>query len=210
MELKSGAILQLESNKLKKRVFSKLIGAKEGKYYIISSPKISDQSHSETDIESNFPPNSKLILRSLYGGAVYGFESTIIKIIHDPDILIFIEYPDEIEIYNLRKEKRIVVNIPAKIIISNENYTGTLTNLSNDGCLVCIDSNIQKLKQILTIDKLIYIKFTDPQSAIKYEIDCIIKNKNMENGKLEVGFSFDEMDISLRTQINQLINKINQ
>jgi hypothetical protein len=208
MELKSGAILQVESDKLEKRIFFKLIGIREGKYLIISSPKITNKNHLKSDVDSNFPLNSKLILRSLSGGTIYGFESTVIKVIHEPDVLIFIEYPNEIEIYNLRKEKRVKINIPAKVIISKKSYSVTMINLSNNGCLINIDSNNQDIQDMLSTAKLIFIKFTDPNSSTKYEIDCKVQNKNMANGILEVDFSFDEMDINLRTKINQLISHI--
>ena len=79
---------------------STVVGMEADEYLIIKSPK------AFVAIKHKCVPGSEMIVRYLYKGTVYGFQTKLIEYITSPTKLFFLDYPRIIEHHDLRQEKR--------------------------------------------------------------------------------------------------------
>lgn len=111
-------------------------GCKENSYIILDYPL------NPGGTPLNLKELLRCVVRFLFQGKVYGFQSEIQKIARYPYPFIFINYPREIDCINLRKTSRIPLRIPVvycrePIASSPAGYpTGYLLDLSDNGCLL--------------------------------------------------------------------------
>lgn len=96
-------LLALETTKSKWTTM--VIGARPGRYLVVEMPKVGGapvKLDEGTRWSANF----------IYKGAVYSFNTVVLGYTYRLAPLLFLHYPLEVEISNLRLEKRYPVNIP--------------------------------------------------------------------------------------------------
>ncbi len=83
------------------------------------------------------------VVRFLDQGVMFGFQSTVEHISFHPTPVIYIAYPDQVERVNLRKEKRVKVNLAAELryLAGDEakSVPGRIADVSYSGCRVMVD-----------------------------------------------------------------------
>ncbi len=116
------------------KVSSKILGWQHPHFLLIQMPYY--RGH-----PLNLKTGQECILRYLMDGNLYGFKTEVLKIQFDPAPLLFLKYPNKVENLQLRKEERIAVNIPVKIIYEQEGAKpviseGIMRDISRSGCRI--------------------------------------------------------------------------
>lgn len=142
--------------------------------------------------------NEEIIVRYFNEGIVYGFKSNLINYLNKPEPLLFITYPSNIEIMELRKNKRVNCNIPAKIYIEDQDYQGLILDISIQGCRIFIDglkkSEMNKFVQEGPIN--LDLSLLTEQANVR--IKGTIKNINNQQNSVFLGIQFDSQADSLK------------
>lgn len=110
-------LLALETTKSKWTTI--LIGARPGRYLIVEMPKMGGAPVKLDD-------GTKWAVNFISKGAVYSFNSEILGYTYRLVPLLFLSYPQQVEVANLRNEKRYPVNIPAisKVVLPPPDFKG--------------------------------------------------------------------------------------
>jgi hypothetical protein len=130
LAIELGTELYLDISGLGQHLKSALIGMEAGKFFIIRIP----QTVSPTAVMGALVPNTRAVVRYLYHGIVFGFETHIIQATMAPIPLLLLAYPKEIAEKNIRKFRRINCFLPAVININEQTIEGTITDISSRGC----------------------------------------------------------------------------
>ena len=101
-----------------------------GKYFIIRIPK----TVSPGTVMGALVPNTRTVVRYVYQGIVFGFETYIIQAIVAPIPFLLLAYPREFAEKNIREFRRINCFLPAVVTIDQQTIEGTITDISNRGC----------------------------------------------------------------------------
>lgn len=128
-----GTDLLLESNTSTQSTSSQLIGMQVGKYLIV---QLSDHQWVQNRVSQGDTLQAKYILAD----DVFGFNTKVMRMIKDPDLLLFLEYPAKVNSCNVRSDKRVECFLPVKITMDNLNIEGIITNISKNGCLCSVDN----------------------------------------------------------------------
>lgn len=170
---------------------TELIGYSNNNFLIILSPLI-------PGIRQKVLENREITVRYFSEGTVYGFRSSLITYLSKPEPILFISYPTNVEIMELRKNRRINCNIPAKIYHQDQDYQGLILDISIQGCRIFIDglkkSEINKFEQ----DTPIYLVLSMLAEKDNVQIKGIIKNVNNQQNSLFLGIQFDSQSESLK------------
>ena len=129
-----GTDLLLESRTSGQSAATQLIGMQVGQYLIVH---ISDLQWVRNLISVNDSLHAKYILAD----DMFRFETTILKILDEPDNLLFLDYPQEVKNYNVRSNQRIECFLSVKIAMENLILDGIITNISKNGCLCSVDNS---------------------------------------------------------------------
>lgn len=126
VEIPIGDVCQIQLDD--EKMFSTFRGSKEPDYALIDVPTVGGK-------PAYISFNDVFMIRFLAGGAVYGFETKIVKTYTKPFIVCVIRYPETIKTVILRKSKRIIIHLPATIETEKGSFVGAIIDLSAGGGL---------------------------------------------------------------------------
>lgn len=186
-----GMRLIVKSSCTNETVPCELIGMRCSKYLILRIM--------QEDYPVEFHRNGALLtVRYVCAGCVFDFSSRVIKLVHSPDKLFFIESQDAAENCNTRSSERIDCFVPVQLSSGETVFNATIANISTQGCLCVVDNffDISLEKQAL-----INIRFS---SGISIDGEVrFTKRQFLHN--LNIGISFRNMDNNKQKNLTELI-----
>jgi len=156
-------------------------GVKSPDYAVIDMPTIKGK-------YAYIPLNAIFLIRFLAEGAVYGFETSVIKTYSKPFPACIIEYPSSIKTVNLRKSRRITTLLPATIETKDGSFDGAIIDLSEGGGLF---SALAMANGAAKAGGECLLSATLPSGEKVEKLSChLCSIKNLE-GKTLVGLRFE-------------------
>lgn len=76
----------------------------------------------------------QVVVRYLHEGTVVGFRSYVLNMVKEPERLLFIAYPNEVQEYALRRANRIKCTLPCQLFVQGEQHAAVVADLSETGC----------------------------------------------------------------------------
>ncbi len=193
-DLDIGIQIQLKVEGIAYPLQSYVVGMEHSDYLIIKAPK------SFTSIKFKLVPGAEIIVRYLYHGTVYGFQTKLIEIIQSPFRLLFLQYPKIIEHHELRHHRRVESYLPAKMQINDHpELSSTIIDVSENGCRCLIKTN-QDTPSI-HIDDQASILCQFPGIDGSHLVVGSVKNISRSRRELYLGIEF----IAVESRIHELI-----
>jgi hypothetical protein len=153
---------------------SEFVGMEMGEYLIITFPRPFQ------NIKHKLFRGNLITIKYIFNGKVYAFQAKLIDTIMSPKKLLLIEYPNIIELHDLRSRKRLDCFIPTKIRQKNHEHKGAILDIDNRGCRwhtkVLMNAS---LLSTLVVGQEITLVCQFP--GIAGELEVIGKLKNTEN-----------------------------
>ncbi|PWG64274.1 PilZ domain-containing protein [Sediminicurvatus halobius] len=75
-----------------------------------------------------------LLVRCLYDGIIYGFRTTITRLLTEPDYLLFVLYPHTVEQVSVRQYPRLPCALPCDIDLAGAAQQALMLDISAAGC----------------------------------------------------------------------------
>jgi c-di-GMP-binding flagellar brake protein YcgR len=112
---------------------ARIIGAKAGDYVLITEPTVRINERVAAVLDKDF------LCSYFCDGNLYIFHSRCRRYMTD-DVMC-IEYPREVEVRQIRKDRRIKVNIETKLVVSDtaQSFLVDLADISRGGCRVILN-----------------------------------------------------------------------
>ncbi|MDN4502165.1 flagellar brake protein [Alteromonadaceae bacterium BrNp21-10] len=174
---------------LRDRFKSHLIGTKDGHYMVIEQPDSKKYGYIRDQLVDGQP----LIVRTICEkttGECLGFRTTVQGISNHPYKLLFISYPDDVQMRELRREKRKGFRIPAAIYLTqNGNHMkGIVTDISAGGCRFefKVGETVRGIKQ-----DHIYIELEHPETKDMVEVHSRVCSQRKELNVISIGLAFE-------------------
>ena len=164
---------------------SMVVGMEPDEYLIIKSPK------SIASIKHKCVPGSEMVVRYLYNGTVYGFQTKLIEYITSPIKLFFLEYPRIIEHHDLRQEKRFPCHFPARLKLRDAREVASIiTDISQSGCRCLVDMERNHGMNMPHIDDKISFACQFPGVQGAYVIAGTVRNISKARSEIVLGVEF--------------------
>lgn len=167
-----------------------LVGIKAGAYLILEMPHL----HQFSKLRDQLRMGQPLIIRTICEkttGECLGFHTQVIGVSRIPFQVLFVAYPQEMEIRALRTEKRQQTAIPAMMSKQegSEQMPGTITDLSAGGCCfeLMVDDSVIRIKA-----KTLYLRYRDPVTNVEHLRLSRVCSQRKEGNRIAIGFSFAE------------------
>ena len=175
-----GTALLIETGKL--ALSTKLIGMKVGAYLIV------DVSGSEADILA-LPKKEKVQVRYV-NQSVFHFSSHVLMVLDQPDDLIFLQYPDNVESFNIRTHRRVACFMQIQVKSDGRLDSAVITNISAKGCL-CSMGHFPSWQTINGQRIEILFPYGDHELL---NIPGVVKSAHIQGTQIRLGVEFVEMD----------------
>jgi c-di-GMP-binding flagellar brake protein YcgR len=174
-----------------------LAGMISDEYLMIRVPAI-------PGILSRLNEGDPIVVRYVYAGNVYGFNSTILNYVQKPALIVFLAYPAAVETVNLRKAQRVECLFPATVKTDRNDYKAVIVDISQGGCRVCLDHGASESSSF-DIDQTIGLSFhlagVVEEQVIKGKIRLLKKDAQLS----EMGIQFDQENEAVLNNVKQYI-----
>jgi len=132
--LAPGAALRIQRASSEKRVAAEVIGY-GGRgvhaYIIIGSGHGEDAGALQA---LALRVDDTLLVRCLYDGTVYGFRTTVTRLLTEPEYLLFVLYPHTVEQVSVRRAPRLPCGIPCEAQLPGADSRTLMMDISATGC----------------------------------------------------------------------------
>lgn len=204
-----GSQLQIEIEGVAFRFKSVFVGMESDEYLIIKTPMVpSDAPFSS--IKHKLFPGTQIVVRYLYKGTVFGFQSKLIEAISAPVRLLFVEYPKIIENYDLRSQERTDCFLPAKIEIRDEEEHGAILDISEKGCRCLIKALKGEKLPSTQIDERVTLTCQFPGIEGEQVVSGNVKNISRDKQEMILGIEFREIAARVKDIIDRYLSNIKQ
>ena len=187
-----GAQLQIEIEGVAFRFKSSVVGIEPNEYLIIKTPIIPHDAPFGSIKHKLFPGN-QIAIRYLHKGTVFGFQSKLIEAISTPIRLLFVEFPDTVEHYDLRSHERIDCFLPTRIKMKDKERKGIILDITEKGCRHRIKALEGEKLPPVKIDEHITLFCQFPGIEGEHVVSGIVKNINKDKQEMALGIVFDEI-----------------
>ncbi|MCP4266955.1 MAG: flagellar brake protein [Candidatus Brocadiaceae bacterium] len=199
-----GTIFRLQIEGTRRRLSSELIGVDDDNYLIVKMPPL----HTMENVSNLLVKGNEITVKYMYKGTMFGFQSPIIDLIHKPFKLVFIKYPDKIDSYDVRGNKRVECFLPATVKIAKQILEGSITDISRVGCLFTIDTHEHEdLINLLELNNKIRIGFYLPGVAEELSAGADNKSIKIDSDGSCIGIEFVEIDSSVKEKLINFLSK---
>ncbi len=196
-----GTQLQIEIEGVSSRFKSTLIGMVFNKCLIMDAPFANT-------IKTKLFQGNKIVVRFMYEGTVFGFESELIKDISNPIKALFVSYPKIIARHELRSQKRIGSFLPSELMIKNKMHRGVILDINERGCRCLIKASGGEKLPGITLEGDLVITFHLPGIEDKMAISGIVKNLQRDDQELHLGIKFDKIPHLVQNKISQYVSSV--
>lgn len=198
-----GTQLQIQIDTIEFKFKSNLVGIVPDKFLIIGVPPMS----SYGNIASyKYIRGTKIIVRYLYKGNVFGFQTELIEDLYRPLKLLFLAYPQIIETHNLRSLERVACLLPVKITIKDEETEGVIEDVNVSGCR-CVfkgPSNQENTELLaVEINDGVSLQCHFPDTEGEQTLKGNIRSIQRDADQLSVGIKFEDIN----PEVEQVIGK---
>lgn len=199
-----GGKLLMDLTGLPNKLHSYFVGYVKARFVITMLPLVPEVNR-PTLLEYLYKGNS-VTVRFIRQGTVLGFSATVAHVTFTPIPLLFLEYPQNFESYNLRKDNRVVCLFPVTVVIKGRELSGALSDISKSGGSIVIPIN-EDQPGLFPIDDVIHFRcpllFGDPQAQVPGMIKRVSKNGT----KVELGLKFNEIKDEPARRISEYIGQ---
>ena len=158
-----GARLGVESARMTGRLWTTLVGYRDGAYLLLETP----ESDIPVGLVGPFQAEDVLTIRYVIDGMVVGFRAQVIGRIHAPVALTIAAFPRQYQKHALRQSPRLACHLPCVVRIGgHELPRAMLRDVSDHGCQVrvALDDLPAELKEV-PADTLIELELEVPAAS---------------------------------------------
>jgi hypothetical protein len=150
-----------------------------------------------------------LVVRYIHAGKIFGFKSSVLRLIAKPKPLLFFEFPMMLEKYDLRKEERYGCSIPCIVQTKYERVEAAIGDLSRGGCRVTCDTTADKdcsRVENFKVGDIVVLMFSVVESE-GVTLSGKIKNKSKDGTVYNFGISYTKLSSDMYERLDNIISK---
>ncbi|WP_027186055.1 flagellar brake protein [Desulfovibrio inopinatus] len=161
------------------------------------------------DVREHIYPDKNVMVRFLSEGVIYSFKASIDGSIMRPVPLLFVSYPDKIEVVNLRKSQRVDCFLPVIAHLDELRYEGMITNISTSGCLMSFAKEDAKMVDLVKEGSTFQSEFFFFDKSDTLHVDS--KVKSIKHGEIpSLGIEFISLKQELKQHLEKYVETIRQ
>lgn len=158
-------------------------------------------------IRDRVEPGRVLTFRYLHQGNIVSFSAVSRLYKATPYSLLFVAYPDDIEKYNLRHDRRIECRMQAKVTKSETTFRGLVVDMSESGCGFLMDAN-EDAGGFINVDDFVSGEFTTIDGKTPYSFKAKVARKSTKGRELHLGLVFNGDGNGLSSDIVRYLQEV--
>jgi len=196
-----GTPVYLEIEGVNFSVTSIFIGMLKDEFLIITLPK------RYKSIKNKLFPSDTMVVKYLYDGSVYAFQTSVIETITTPIRALALEYPKVVQKRELRVAKRNNVVVPGRVKTKKKEFSMVVFDISKNGCRFKYHDSISNISSLREGELVkLYCRF--PGIADEMVSMAHVKNIKRVQGQLTIGAEFQTLTKTFSTALMHFLYSI--
>ncbi|MCP4114827.1 MAG: flagellar brake protein [Desulfobacteraceae bacterium] len=179
-------------------VNSIFVGMRVNEYMIITPPA------RFSNVKSKMYPGNSILVKYLYDGTVYAFQSEIIELIFEPINIVAIQYPRLVQRQELRETKRSPCVIPARAEIRTWEVPVVVFDINKKGCRFKFQENREKTIRFNLKDAFT-LHFKLPGISEELSARVRVKNIQRQSKQVEIGVVYEAVQSTFLKRLEQYL-----
>lgn len=198
-----GQQVSLKFGKDDKQLFCLCQGVSAGQFILTQIPV-------DPDIEPKLTPGNSVVVRFVESGKVCGFKTRIRQAVTKPFRLLFFDYPESLELLNLRAFKRVPLFVNATLRVNDTHFEGSIRNLSAGGCFFVAEYWKSAPLADLTMSSPLTIFFTLLNNDTEVSLHCRPVKVDADKKEIRLGIAFEDNPPETMRKIVDFVAYISQ
>lgn len=196
-----GTQVYLEITGVNFSVTSVFIGMLKDEFMIVTLPK------RYKSVQNKLFTGNKIIVKYLFDGSVFAFQTSVIETITNPIKALALEYPKIVQQRELRIEKRNFVVIPGRVEAKKIEFPIVIFDISKNGLRFKYNDNKQNMSTLKENDLVrVYCQF--PGMSEEVGTLSIVRNVRREKEQLSIGTEFQNISKTFLTPLMHFLYSI--
>ena len=196
-----GTQVYLEIDGVNFSVTSVFIGMLKDEFMIVTLPK------RYKSVQNKLFTGNKIIVKYLYDGSVFAFQTSVIETITNPIRALALEYPKVVQQRELRIVKRNFVVIPGRVEAKKTEFPIVVFDISKNGLRFKYNDNKQNMSTLKENDLVrVYCQF--PGMSEEVGALSVVRNVRREQGQLSIGTEFQNISKTFLTPLMHFLYSI--
>ncbi len=204
LHLELGTPMMLSLEGMDAQVRSLFVGMEVDKYVILSLPRVSD-------FQDQLYPGNLAVVRYISAGKVYGFETEILGLFYKKPVrALYLVYPPQVEILNLRQAPRVDCYLPARAVCHENEVKGAVLDIGSHG--IRFGSNQFSEEHLATLkeDDPIVVSCHFPGLTEVQKLPCVIRNIHIGQPMTTLGLAFADVSPEVVKAIENYILQVSE
>jgi hypothetical protein len=154
-----------------------------------------------TSIKHKIFPGSQFVIRYLFKGSIYAFQTKVIDMISKPVRLVFLEYPKMVADRNIRSTKRTTAFIPATLKNEALQRDVIITDISKKGCRIQFMNQGKERHALPRKDEPVVLHCQFPGVQGEKQVLGVIRNSEKKKDYLTFGLEFTDVSKEFQSAI---------
>jgi len=176
------------------------LGMEINKFLILRLPSL--------NFRQQLSGSCEVTVRFRNGSLVYGFKARIASITTSPYGLLFLEYPETVEILNLRKDERAYCFLPTKVYWEGNEAKGRTVDISRSGSKIILDLKEDDVMTNIRMNAEIFCQFHLEGTAHDLYSKATVRHAESSIKKLTLGVQFIEPEAKTLSNISQYVANV--
>ncbi|MGE4293616.1 MAG: PilZ domain-containing protein [Desulfovibrio sp.] len=179
-----------------------LVGKEEGRLLVVYAdlPKFALQGLRKHPV---------VTVRYAHESTLLGFDARLLETPKGEDSLLFLEYPESIQGYDQRRERRLLCNFPARIFTGNSVFPGLVQDISASAVRIALeDADPDRPTFLFTENEELRLDFhvIDPKAAFSFR--CRLLREFIASGRRYAVLLLHEQEAALRKQLRKYVEGV--
>lgn len=204
LHLELGTPMMLSLEGLDAQVRSVFVGMEVDKYVILSLPRVAD-------FQDLLYPGNLAVVRYISAGKVYGFETKILGLFYKKPVrALYLVYPPQVEILNLRQVPRVDCYLPARAACHQNEIKGAVLDIGPHGLRFgstqCHEGQLAAIK----VDDPVVVSCQLPGLAEAQDLPCVVRNINIGQPMTTIGLAFADVSPEVVSAVENYVLEVSE
>ena len=191
LKIELGTTLRLEFEGISTRVNAVLVGMDPPSFLVL---RVTDDARRAA---ARLFTGNEVVVRYVFRGTVFGFQSSTLGTIAEPARLVFIAYPKVLAEHHLRDQRRVDSVLPGKLRATGREADVVILDISPGGCRLTSANEMGGLAP----DTAVSIAFVLPGVEGEVLIEGTVRNEREGQWGTEYGVQFSSLDDATREKL---------
>jgi len=198
--LDAPVLLQLEG--VEGLLKTKLVGMETDRYLVVNAPRAAFR------MPEGYFSDKEVVVKYLFEGALYAFQTTITESIRRPHGLFFLEYPKIVSNQNLRRGRRVDCFVLAEARFGGLKRRGAVLDLSKSGCRLSLKQGGDGLLGGLCPGDQAELVFRLNDEETPRTYPGAVRRRDKKGPLMLLGVEFEQLDPRAAACLDSFVNSV--